>query len=162
VSISLIVAATKNHVIGKDGAMPWHLPADLQYFKKITMGKPIIMGRKTFDSIGRPLPGRRNIVVTQNRAWSHQGVEVVHDIADALTLVQKDEAFVIGGATLYAAALPVASRVYLTAIDATIDGDTFFPALDQQTWREIAHEHRAKDEKNAHDLDFIVYARERA
>jgi dihydrofolate reductase len=162
VSISLIVAATKNHVIGKDGAMPWHLPADLQYFKKITMGKPIIMGRKTFDSIGRPLPGRRNIVVTQNRAWSHQGVEVVHDIADALRLLENEEAFVIGGATLYTAALPVASRVYLTAINATIDGDTFFPALDQKTWREIAREHRAKDEKNAHDLDFIVYERERA
>lgn len=162
-TISLIVACAKDsqgrNVIGLNGKMPWHLPAELAYFKQTTMGKPIIMGRKTFDSIGRVLPGRRNIVVTHNRTWRHEGVDAVHSIDAALTLVADDDAFVIGGATLYEAALPRTSRVYLTEIHTMLEGDTFFPALDVDTWREVSRQHRDRDEKNMHALDFVVYAR---
>jgi dihydrofolate reductase len=157
--LSLIVAVAKNNVIGMGGKMPWHLPGELAYFKQVTMGHPIIMGRKTFDSIGRALPGRRNIVVTANRAWQHDGVEIAHSMETALTLIAGQSGFVIGGATLYAAALPLADRVYLTAIDADVEGDTFFPALPSAAWQEISRQHRAKDEKNAYDVDFILLER---
>jgi len=157
--LNLIVAVAHNNVIGMAGKMPWHLPAELAYFKRITMGHPIVMGRKTFDSIGRPLPGRRNIVVTANAAWHHEGVEVAGSIEEALSMLEGSSAFVIGGATLYAAALPVADRVYLTAIDATVDGDTFFPELAPETWREVSRERREQDEKNAYDVDFVVFER---
>jgi len=157
--LNLIVAVAHNNVIGMAGKMPWHLPAELAYFKRITMGHPIVMGRKTFDSIGRPLPGRRNIVVTANQAWRHEGVEVAGSIETALSMIEDSSAFVIGGATLYAAALPVAERVYLTAIDATVEGDTFFPELAPEKWREVSRERREQDEKNAYDVDFVVFER---
>jgi len=157
--LNLIVAVAHNNVIGMAGKMPWHLPAELAYFKRITMGHPIVMGRKTFDSIGRPLPGRRNIVVTANQAWRHEGVEVAGSIETALSMIEDSSAFVIGGATLYAAALPVANRVYLTAIDATVEGDTFFPELAPEKWREVSRERREQDEKNAYDVDFVVFER---
>jgi dihydrofolate reductase len=158
-SISLIVAVAQNSVIGYQGKMPWHLPAELQYFKRITMGQPIIMGRKTFDSIGRALPGRRNIVVTRDASWQHADVDVVHSVKDAFNLVQDVDAFVIGGATLYNETLSQARKIYLTKIDATLPGDTFFPELAETTWLEISREHRAKDAKNIYDIDFIVYER---
>ena len=157
--LNLIVAVAHHNVIGMAGKMPWHLPAELAYFKRITMGHPIIMGRKTFDSIGRPLPGRRNIVVTANQAWRRDGVEVAGNIEAALSMVEGSSAFVIGGATLYAAALPVADRVYLTALDATLEGDTFFPDLTPEKWREVSRERRAQDDKNAYDVDFVVFER---
>jgi dihydrofolate reductase len=157
--LNLIVAVAKGNVIGLGGKMPWHLPAELAYFKQVTMGHPVIMGRKTFDSIGRPLPGRRNLVVTGNPDWRHDGVEVHASIESAIAAVGGLEAFVIGGATLYEAALPLAQRVYLTAIDATVDGDTFFPELSVQDWQEVSRQRRQKDEKNAHDVDFIVLER---
>jgi dihydrofolate reductase len=160
--LNLIVAVAKNNVIGLGGKMPWHLPGELAYFKQVTMGHPIIMGRKTFDSIGRALPGRRNIVVTANPAWQHDGVEVADSVKAALLLVDDQSAFVIGGATLYAAALPLADRVYLTAIDAHVEGDTFFPVLSTETWQEVSRQHRAKDEKNAYDVDFIVLDRRKS
>jgi dihydrofolate reductase len=157
--LNIIVAVAQNNVIGMNGKMPWHLPAELQYFKRITMGHPIIMGRKTFDSIGRVLPGRRNIVVTRNQDWRHDGVDVVHSIADAMALVGHADAFVIGGATLYEEALNHADQIYLTAIDAEVAGDTFFPAINRDVWQEISSEHRAADEKNNHPVDFVVLAR---
>lgn len=157
--LNLIVAVAHNNVIGMAGKMPWHLPAELAYFKRITMGHPIVMGRKTFDSIGRPLPGRRNIVVTENLAWRHDGVEVAHDMKMAMAMVEAQSAFVIGGATLYAAALPVADRVYLTAIDATVEGDTFFPPLAPDSWREVSRERREQDDKNAYNVEFVVFER---
>ncbi len=157
--LNLIVAVAKNNVIGLGGKMPWHLPGELAYFKQVTMGHPIIMGRKTFDSIGRPLPGRRNIVVTANQAWRHDGVEVADSVEAALGLIAGQSGFVIGGATLYTAALPLADRVYLTAIDADVEGDTHFPELSSETWQEVSRQHRAKDEKNAYDVDFIVLDR---
>lgn len=131
--ISLIVAMTKNGVMGRKNQLPWHLPEDLQHFKKLTMGKPIIMGRKTFDSIGRVLPGRRHIVITRNREWQHVGVEVVHSFAEAAQLTAQDaEVFVIGGAEIFKEAWPQVQKLHLTLIDADIDGDVQFPFLDWQ------------------------------
>ncbi|MBC7622448.1 MAG: dihydrofolate reductase [Aeromicrobium sp.] len=157
--LNLIVATANNNVIGLGGKMPWHLPAELAYFKQVTMGHPIIMGRKTFESIGRALPGRRNIVVSGNPAWQHEGVEVVASVDAALALVVGQSAFVIGGATLYAAALSRADRVYLTAIHADVDGDTFFPPLAETEWQETSRQARSQDDKNAYDVDFILYDR---
>lgn len=130
--ISLIVAHDAGRVIGKDNAMPWHLPGDLQYFKQQTMGKPVIMGRKTFESIGRPLPGRRNIVITRNEAYVVEGIEVVHSLQEALALAaDAPEKMVIGGEQIFTEALPLAERLYITHINATFEGDTFFPAYPQ-------------------------------
>jgi dihydrofolate reductase len=157
--LNLIVATANNNVIGLGGKMPWHLPAELAYFKQVTMGHPIIMGRKTFESIGRPLPGRRNIVVTANPAWQHEGVEVATSVDAALALIAGHSAFVIGGATLYAAALPIADRIYLTSIHANVDGDTFFPPLPETEWQETSRQPRPKDDKNTYDVDFIVLER---
>lgn len=145
--MALIVAAARNHVIGCNNQLPWHLPQDLQHFKSITMGKPIIMGRKTFESIGRPLPGRTNIVITRQAAWAAPGVQVAHSLASALTLVQglqpadeqqNDEVMVIGGAEIYGHALPLATKVYLTRIAADIEGDAFFPELSAAEWQMIS------------------------
>lgn len=157
--LNLIVAVAHHNVIGQAGSMPWHLPAELAYFKRITMGHPVVMGRKTFESIGRPLPGRRNIVVTANPVWHHEGVEVASSIEAALAKVGGESAFVIGGATLYEAALPLAQRVYLTAIEASVQGDTYFPPLAPDQWREVAREARRKDDKNSYDVAFVVFER---
>ena len=155
----MIVAIAKNRVIGHQNKMPWHLPAELQYFKRITMGHSIIMGRKTFQSIGRPLPGRQNIVVSRNTGFTATGVEVVHSIDEAIALTAGEDAFVIGGATLYIEALPRADKLYLTEVDATPEGDTFFPALNAHEWREASRERRKKDEKNIFSVDYVVLDR---
>ena len=127
--ISLIVAHDQQRVIGKDNQMPWHLPGDLQYFKEQTMGKPIIMGRKTFESIGRPLPGRRNIVISRNDQYDAEGIEVVPSLEAAIALVRAEpEMMIIGGQQIFTEALPLAEKLYITLIDATFEGDTFFPA----------------------------------
>ena len=137
--VSLIVAATRNQVIGLDNQMPWHLPADLRYFKQRTLGKPIIMGRKTWESLGRPLPGRLNIVITRQTDIALEGAEVFADLEAAIERGQEwaaqqgvDEVMVIGGGQLYQQALALAQRVYLTRIELELDGDTFFPVLDAQ------------------------------
>lgn len=132
--ISLIVAHDEQYVIGKDNAMPWHLPGDLQYFKEQTMGKPVIMGRKTFESIGRPLPGRRNIIITRNRDYVADGIETVGSLEEALALTaDANEQMVIGGQQIFTEALPLADRLYITHIDTTFEGDTFFPHYPQFT-----------------------------
>jgi dihydrofolate reductase len=161
-ALFLIVAMAKNRVIGHQNKMPWHLPAELQYFKHTTMGHPIIMGRKTFESIGKPLPGRRNIVVTRDRAFHAGGVEIAHSLAEAIQLCGTGDAFIGGGAAFYREALPHVQRVYLTEIDAEPEGDTFFPALAQDEWREISREQRPRDEKNLFDVTFRVLERVRA
>ena len=154
----MIVAHAKNRVIGKDNDMPWHLPADLAYFKKTTLGKPIIMGRKTFQSIGRPLPGRKNIVISRDNSFKAEGVDVVNSVDAALDLVNdSEEVMVIGGGAIYQHCLAAAQRLYITHIDADIDGDTYFPDYDLQVWKKTASEHRPSDEKNKHPLDFAVY-----
>lgn len=157
--LSLIVAMAKNRVIGSNNQMPWHLPADFAYFKKVTTGHPVIMGRKTFESIGRPLPGRRNIVVSRNPDFRAQGIEVVASVREAIEMSQGRDPFVIGGATLYAEALPRADRIYLTEVDASPEGDTLFPILDQNAWREMTRESRNADEKNPHAMAFVVLER---
>ncbi|MDD1781622.1 type 3 dihydrofolate reductase [Enterovibrio sp. ZSDZ35] len=157
--ISMIAAMAKGRVIGKDNAMPWHLPADFGWFKQNTLGKPVIMGRKTYESIGRPLPGRRNIVISRNAEWSAEGVESVVSIDDALMLVNDvDEAVIIGGGAIYAACLPLANRLYLTFINAEVDGDTQFPEWGEG-WRTSHSEHYASDEKNAFDMEFTILDR---
>jgi Dihydrofolate reductase len=139
--ISLIVAMAANRVIGRDGQMPWHLSADLQRFKKITLGSPILMGRKTFEAIGRPLPGRANLIISQNPDFRAAGCQVFSDIDSALQAVADcKELFVIGGSTLYEAMLPIADCLYLTLIEQPFVGDTYFPLFDETQWREIDSE----------------------
>ena len=138
-AISMIVARSQNHVIGRDNQMPWRISADLQFFKRVTMGHPVIMGRKTWESIGRPLPGRRNIVVTRNQNLQLQGGEVVHSLEEALnSLAEFPRVFVIGGEQLFTQAFPLADRLYLTEIKLDIQGgDTFFEIPDPANWREV-------------------------
>ena len=157
--LSLIVAMAKNRVIGYENKMPWHLPAELAYFKRITTGHPIIMGRKTFESIGRPLPNRRNIVVSRNTSFHSPGVEVANSLENALALCANENAFVIGGASLYAEALAITQKLYITEIDADLVGDTFFPSIDNSVWKEASREVRSNDEKNIYDLQFVVLQR---
>jgi dihydrofolate reductase len=157
---SIIVAMAKNNVIGFEGQMPWHLPADLQHFKQVTMGKPIIMGRKTFESIGRPLPGRLNIVVTRDKHYQAAGCEVVHNLDAARHAAgEAQEVMIIGGATLYQQALPIVDKLYLTVIDTECEGDTFFPEIDLALWEEVSKTPHLADENNPHDVCFYRYQR---
>lgn len=158
--ISIIAALARNRVIGKDGTMPWHLPAELAHFKQLTMGKPIVMGRKTFDSIGRILPGRLNIVITRDRAYRVEGAVLVHTIEDALAAAKgAEEIMIIGGEHLYRQLLNQVSRLYLTMIEADIEGDTFFPELDESEWELKEKVCRLADEKNDYAMSFLVLER---
>lgn len=159
--LSLIVAMDRNQVIGKDNRLPWHIPEDLKRFKALTMGHPIVMGRKTFESIGRVLPGRTNIVVSRRLDYvAPAGVTVVHSIPAALREAGKaEEVFVIGGRELYDYALQVADRLHVTEVDGTFDGDTRFPPLDQALWKETAREHRAVPGAGYAGYDFVTYER---
>lgn len=159
--ISMIVAMAKDRVIGLDNKMPWHLPGDLQFFKRVTLGKPIIMGRKTFLSIGRPLPGRLNIVLTRDEKLQIDGVTCVQTIDQALTLVKDvNEVMIIGGATIYKQFLAQATRLYLTHIDLTVEGDTVFPDyLAVADWQEIEREEHDADEKNVYNYQFVTLDR---
>jgi dihydrofolate reductase len=154
---SLIVAMSNHRVIGANNTLPWHLPADLKHFRALTMGHPIIMGRKTHESIGKPLPGRENIVVSANKDFSAPGCSVVPSLHAALEICGKaEEIFFIGGNTLYQQALPLTQRIYLTHVDCDVKGDTFFPVLDMKQWREVAAEARPADEKNAYACRFVT------
>jgi len=156
--ISLIVAMANNRVIGKDNQMPWHLPADLAHFKAITLGKPIIMGRKTYESIGRPLPGRKNIVVSRNVDYVLEGCETALSLEKALELVNDaEEVMIIGGGFLYSQTIERADRLYLTFIDLDIDGDTLFPEYEHLKLTEVKREKHLKDEKNPHDYQFVDF-----
>ena len=156
--ISLIVAMANNRVIGKDNQMPWHLPADLRHFKAVTLGKPIIMGRKTYESIGRPLPGRKNIVISRNADYRLEGCETACSLEEALDLVNDvEEVMIIGGGFLYAQTLPHADRLYLTFIDLDVDGDTWFPEFEELSLKEVKREKHHKDEKNPYDYEFVDF-----
>lgn len=158
----LIVAAAENDVIGRDGDLPWHLPSDLAYFKRATMGKPIIMGRKTHESIGRPLPGRANIVVTRQADYEADGCVVAHSLEEALQSAATHgaaEAVVIGGAELYAQALPRADRILMTRVHAPIEGDVRFPPLEPDVWRVVGVEHHDADERHAYPFSFMELVR---
>jgi len=158
--ISLIAAAATNGVIGANGALPWHLPDDFRWFKSQTLGKPVVMGRRTWESLGRPLPDRVNIVLTRDTTYIAAGAVVVHAMAAAVHAAgEAEELMVIGGGELYRAFLPLASRVYLTVVDAAVAGDTTFPALDTDEWREVSAEPHAADERHAHAFEFKVFDR---
>jgi len=166
VKLCLIVAAAENGVIGKDNALPWQISSDLKYFKEKTMGKPIIMGRKTFQSIGRPLPGRVNIVITRDKTFAPEGVitafslEMALDVGKNLAMAKGlDEVMVIGGAQIYALCLPDADRLYLTRVHGDVTGDTHFPALNAGDWLEASHETFKAAEKDSHDYSLIVLDR---
>ena len=158
--LSLIVAMATNRTIGINNQMPWHLSADLKKFKKITMGQAIIMGRKTFESIGRPLPGRQNIIISRDPQYQQQGCLVFNDLDSALqSCAESDEVFVIGGATLYAATLARADRLYITEIQQAFDGDTWFPEIKQEQWRVVTREDINDDSSVDFNYSFIVYER---
>ncbi len=164
----MIVAAAENGVIGRNNALPWHLAEDLRYFKRVTMGKPIVMGRKTFESIGRPLPGRTNIVITRCETYQAEGVRVVSGLDEALQLAEDialidgaEELMVIGGAEIYAAALPRAQRLYLTEVHANVEGDAVLPPVDWSEWQEVSRERHAAVPPNPYDFSFVLFERRR-
>ena len=154
--LSLIVAMAQNRAIGKENRLPWHLPEDLKYFKSVTMGKPIVMGRKTFDSIGRPLPGRLNIVITRNNSWQHAGVETANSVDQAMMIAAKHveaeggtkEVMVIGGEQIYRAAIEGADRLYVTRVQTEIEGDAFFPEYDESQWYEVDRQEPEQPQKS--------------
>ncbi|KNC67321.1 diacylglycerol kinase [Pseudoalteromonas rubra] len=154
----MIAAMANGRIIGDDNAMPWHLPADLKHFKAVTLNKPVVMGRKTFESIGRPLPGRRNIVISRNSNYNAEGIEVVSSPQDALALVDGcEEVMIIGGGNIYEQFLPLSNRLYLTYIDLDVSGDTRFPDHTQAgEWQEIASEAYEADEKNLYSYKFVT------
>jgi dihydrofolate reductase len=156
--LTIIVATDRHNGIGIDNKLPWHLPEDLAHFKRTTSGHAILMGRKTFESIGRPLPNRRNIVITRNPEWKHEGVDAVTSVDAALALLGDEEAFVIGGAQIYAETLPRTSRLVVTEIGQTFACDAFFPPIDPAVWKETARE-RYHSDKNGFDYAFVTYQR---
>ena len=160
--VSLIVAVSENGVIGRDGGLPWRLSADLKHFKKTTMGHHLIIGRRTWDEVGKPLPGREMVVVTRSRHFSPEGVKVTHSIEEALDAAAGDlEPFFGGGAYIYRLALTkkLVDRLYITRVHAEVEGDTFFPDVDFEDWELISEERREADEKNDHACTFEVYER---
>ena len=166
ISVAMIVAMAENRVIGRENELPWYLPEDLKYFKSVTMGKPIIMGRKTFESIGRPLPGRENIVVTRKSDYKADGVRVVSSASDAIKLAkllacdsEAKEIMGIGGAQLYAEMLPTIDKLYLTQVHACVEGDAFFPEFDLSGWNELECKKHAAHDENSYAYSFVVYGR---
>jgi len=160
--LALIVAMAENRVIGRNNQLPWRIPADLRHFKALTLGKPVIMGRKTYESIGRPLPGRDNIVISADSGYQAEGCQVVHSVEQALEAAGScEEAMIIGGANLYRQTLENADRLYLTLVKAEPEGDTWFPEIELQQWREIERQAHAADESNEYDYDFVVLERAR-
>jgi dihydrofolate reductase len=162
--LALIAAYAQNNVVGIDNKLPWHLPEDLKYFKRITTGKAIIMGRKTYESIGRPLPNRTNIVITRNADFTAPGIEVVNSLDAAIELAQSineingtEEVMVIGGAQIYNESLPKADRLYLTHVHAEVKGDAHFPQVDFSVWKEVGREDYKASETNPYDYSFAVY-----
>jgi dihydrofolate reductase len=159
---SIIVAASENHVIGKDNKLIWHLPADLKFFKALTIGHHIIMGRKTFESIGKALPGRSNLIITRNKNYqAPEGCLICHSLKDAIELSEKagdTEAFIIGGSEIFKEALDLTDKIYYTEVKENFDGDTFFE-LDKNKWSEIKREEHTKDEKNKYDYVFVEYVK---
>lgn len=166
IRLALIWAMSRNRVIGRNNALPWYLPEDLKYFKRVTMGKPIIMGRKTWESIGRPLPGRSNIIVSRNTNFEAEGAKVVHSLDEAIEMAENialinggEEAVVMGGAEIYRQALPRADRLYLTQVHAEVEGDAFFPEFDIERWHELGREDFSASGPNPYDYSFVVLER---
>ncbi len=162
--LSLIVAANPEGAIGKDNQLLWHLPEDLKRFKRLTMGKPILMGRKTFESIGKPLPGRTSFVITRNSGFHSEGIVICASLKDAVDKARStgaEEAFVIGGGEIYARALPLADQIYLTRVYNNINGDAFFSIPDQNQWTIVSREFHEADDRHAYDFEFLDMVRSR-
>jgi dihydrofolate reductase len=166
--LAIIVAVADNGVIGKDDGLPWKLSEDMQYFKRITMGKPIVMGRKTYESIGKPLPGRTNIVISRNASFHAEGVEIARSLDEALAMAKVvavrdgvEEVMVIGGAQIYAAAIPAADTLYITEVHASVEGDAVLCDIEWGLWRETTREHRVAKPPNTYDYSFVCYERVR-
>lgn len=164
--IVLIAAVARNGVIGADSDMPWRLPSDLKHFKTLTLGKPVVMGRKTFESLGRPLPGRPNIVISRSGGFAASGAEVVSSLEAALEKatalavdLDKDEIIVMGGGQIYSQAMALADRLEITEVQADPAGDTHFPAIDPANWREVARQKGERSERDSADFDFVTYCR---
>jgi dihydrofolate reductase len=158
--VSIVVAMDERNGIGRDGALPWRLPEDLKRFKSLTLGKPVVMGRKTWDSIGKPLPGRHNVVVTRQAGLALPGATVVPSLAAALRVAgDVPEVCIIGGAEIYRLALPVTDVLHVTRVHATVDADTFFPSLDADEWQRVAREDRSADERHPHAYSFEHWVR---
>jgi dihydrofolate reductase len=159
--ISLIVAISNNYCIGKDNQLLWHLPKDLKFFKQHTTGKPVVMGRKTFDSIGKPLPNRRNIVVSTNKNLLIEGAEVVSSLQEAIALCKgQEEVCIIGGGKIYNEAVGIVNKMYITFVETDIEGDTYFPKINLSKWYEVFSEKQFKDEKHIFDYTFKIYIKE--
>lgn len=157
--LSMIVAMDDNRLIGQDNQLPWRLPADLQYFKRVTMGHMVVMGRKTFESIGRALPGRRNLVLTRNEAYQATGCTVIHTLEE-IDSSPEEEVFIIGGAEIFREMLPQARRLYITKIHAAFEGDAYFPEVDESQWRLLSSESGVVDEENLYPYEYLVFERE--
>jgi dihydrofolate reductase len=157
--ISMIWAMGRDNALGCKNRMPWYIPADFAYFKKATMGKPVIMGRKTFESIGKPLPGRKNIVITRDTSYNPEGCIVVNSIDEAMESAGEGETFIIGGAEIYRAFMPIADKLYMTLINEEFEADSFFPEIDYSRWKLVSSERGIKDEKNPFDYEWLVYER---
>jgi dihydrofolate reductase len=164
-TISFIAAVSENNVIGKDNKLPWCLPTDMKYFKNITWGLPVIMGRKSFESLGKPLKGRKNIVITRNKEWVADGVETARTIDQAITLASQSdvkELFIIGGAEIFHAAMPSADRIYITLVHGNFEGDAFFPEFEKEDWNLISNRDCDPDAMNSYPLSFQVWERKPA
>jgi dihydrofolate reductase len=166
VKLSLIAAVAENRVIGRNGKLPWYLPKDLRYFRAVTMGKPVLMGRKTWESMNRPLPGRTNIVITRQQGYQAEGARVVADLGGAIELAESvaasdggDEIMIIGGAEIYQLALPQADRLYLTEVHAAVEGDVLFPDWQREAWQEVSREDEPARDEDSHAYSFVVYQR---
>jgi len=160
--ISLIVAASTNNVIGKDNKLLWHLPNDMKFFRNTTWGMPVIMGRKTFESLGKPLAGRTNIVITRQHDWHPEGAHVVHDLKEAMQVAAQTDAkeiYVIGGGEIYKQTLPMTDRIYLTRVHTVIEGDAYFPAIDEKDWDLLSRLDFSADEKHAYAYSFEIWQR---
>ena len=167
IRLSMMVAKASNNVIGRDNKLPWYLPNDLKYFKQVTFGKPVIMGRKTWESLKGPLPGRTNIVITRQPDYLADGAKVVASLDDAVAMAEnvafiegQEEAVIMGGAEIYSLALPQADRLYLTEVHANVEGDTFFPEYDASEWQQIAREDFVAEGPNPYDYSCVVYERQ--
>ncbi|MDR6553717.1 dihydrofolate reductase [Paenibacillus qinlingensis] len=158
-SISFIFAMDRNRAIGVNNKLPWHLPGDLKFFKNVTMGHPILMGRKTYESIGKPLPGRRNVILTQNTAYQAEGCEVIHSVDEAIDAFPDQELFVIGGAEIFKLFASHVNRMYITYIEDEFEADTFMSDLDLTTWTLVSSEQGERNEKNPYEYYFRIYER---
>ena len=159
--ITLIVAMGKNREIGKENQLLWHLPKDLKHFKELTSGYPIIMGRKTYESIGKPLPNRTNIVISRKNDWFEEGILIVGSIKEAVKFAKKidEEVFIIGGGNIYEQTIDLADKLEVTLVDAVLDADTFFPKINEKVWQKTNEEYHQKDEKNEFDFCFQTFER---